>query len=189
MKRNWIFLALMGMLIALGEGQAFCQELKKEMESQGVQSSKKSERNRTAYKHFSIQFPKNWKTSQKDEGNTIVARSPEGPYMMVWIEDLKKEMSGDEYFQESRATIKNDPEFVAEIETGKSAIDGSEVQWATFFQMIAGKKHQVLQYWTVKGLRGFNISGAAEPDQFGEFKGRFAAISQSFKVSASSKKK
>lgn len=186
MKRTWIFIALMGMLIRLGEGQTFCQESKKEMKSQEAQSPK---RNRTSYKHFSIQFPKDWNTSQKDNGNTTVARSTEGPYMMVWIEDLKKGMSSEEYYKDSLAAMKSDPEFVSEIETGKSMIDGSEIKWAAFFQMIAGKKYQVLQYWIVKGMRGFNVSGAAEPEQFSEFKGRFESIAQSFKVAGSAKKK
>ncbi len=143
---------------------------------------------RTSYNFFSIEFPKGWSVKQKDQGGTVIASHYTGPYLMVWSEELGRNMSAEQYFQERWADVQRDPEFLVESETGKTIIDGKEARWAVFSQMISGKKHRIVQYWLTDGARGHNVSGSAEPGKFSEYKSQFESAAQSFKIAGSSRR-
>lgn len=137
---------------------------------------------RFQHKLFSIAFPEDWKTRSKDKGNTVVAESPEGPYLMVFIEPLAAGKSLDAYFRGSLAAMRKDTEGFQEFETGDATLGGIPAKWAVLAQKIADKDYKTLHYWTARGRRGFGIACSAEAAQFDAAKARMQEVALTFKA-------
>lgn len=121
-----------------------------------------------AYQHkrFSIEFPAGWKVRAKDKGNTVIAESGSGPYLLVSIEGLSAGKTPQRYFDDSRAALKKDLEEYVELQTGDAELGGKPAKWAIFTQRMAGKPTKSLHYWATSGKRGFALAGSAETEAF-----------------------
>ena len=139
-------------------------------------------------KGFSLKLPENWERKEGLMGTTIVALSPkEGPgdgfreNINVYVEDLPKAISVEEYAEITLANMRKIMTDLAEEDKGAVETGGASCYRLVYAHRMGQLDIKVLQYLAVKGRRGYAITCSAAPDSFLDYSDAFEDVVASFR--------
>lgn len=140
---------------------------------------------------FSIVFPEEWRINEGD-GEILPAVEAISPleegadkfaeYMSVDVEDLERKIDLKEYFFRLRGQQIQEATYFEEIDRGEVSISGERAMYMLFDMDTPDAYLRVLQYYFVKGGKGYLISCVAESTQFPKHRARFEETAHTFRL-------
>ncbi len=139
-------------------------------------------------KRFSITFPKTWNIKENVKGAAVMGFSPKENESDTFFENVNVVASqanldgydAQKYFQVNYGPLA-ELEGFKELERGEITLEGKKAIWIIFTHHTSSLDAKALQYYLVRGTRGYVITGTGLSTSFDKYKPQFEQIARSFR--------
>lgn len=139
-------------------------------------------------KGFSITFPKFWQINENVKGAAVMGFSPKENEADTFLENVNVVASqanlegydAQKYFQVNYAPLA-ELEGFKEVERGETTLEGKKAIWVIFTHQTGNLDAKAIQYYLVRGSRGYVITGTGLSTTFEKYKPQFDQVARSFK--------
>lgn len=139
-------------------------------------------------KGFSITFPKIWNIKENVKGAAVMGFSPKESESDTFLENVNVVASqanldgydAQKYFQVNYGPLA-ELEGFKEVERGETTIEGKKAIWIIFTHHTSSLDAKAVQYYLVRGARGYVITGTGLSTSFDKYKPQFEQIARSFR--------
>lgn len=139
-------------------------------------------------KGFSITFPKTWNIKENLKGAAVMGFSPKENENDTFLENVNvvasqanlDEYDAEKYFQVNYGPLSELDSF-KELERGEVVLERKKAIWIIFTHRTGNFDTKAVQYYLVRGSRGYVITGTGLSTTFDKYKPQFEQIARSFR--------
>lgn len=141
-----------------------------------------------AEKHYSIEYPSDWKKSDVPQLDIVLFAPSKGddqsPRASVNVvsENVGATIPLDTFFNESINNLKESLKDVNVEKTGSIELNGTQSKWIIYTHTMQNVKFRVIQYFVVANQTVYLITFGALDQDFEGYKGDFDKIVSTFRV-------
>lgn len=140
-------------------------------------------------KDYKITLPENWQVQRGFMGLDVFAAAPfenkevgSRANISVISTEGDQELTLDQYFNLNIENLKSKLSDFKQIESGKAMLSGTEARKLVYSHQMNGLDIKVIQYFILKGKKGYVITCAASADVFPKYADTFERSVRTFQL-------
>lgn len=151
------------------------------------QVSEKFETFVNSEKHYSLQYPSDWKRNDVPQIDLVLfapnkVKDGKPASMNIFSEKVGSSISLDQFYSESAANLTSALKEVHVEKSGNIQINGINAKWIQYTHVMKDITFRVLQYFIVANDTLFLLTFSAAEDDFEHYRTDFENIANSFKM-------